>query len=257
VAERVIRVGSGPPLVWLHAAGGVGEDDAVVGALAARGFEVIAPVGPGFDDLADLDDIADVHDLALWYDDLLGSLGLDGVPVVGHSFGGMVAAELAAHVPSRVGKLVLAAPLGMWRDDEQPADMFVAFPLTIQELLWADPATAPIPAPPSRNDVASSVADVDDPLLAMYLQLVQGMTAVTKFVWPLPDKGLHKRLHRISAPTLVIWGTKDRMVPPSYADDFAAAIPDARVELLDDAGHMVVLEKLDDFADRVAGFVNG
>src|SRR5439155_14782474 len=168
------------------------------------------------------------------------SLGLNGVPVVGHSFGGMVAAELAAHVPSRVSRLVLAAPLGLWNDDEQPADMFVAFPLTIQELLWADPANAPIPAPPSRNDVASSVADVDDPLLAMYLQLVQGMTAVTKFVWPLPDKGLRRRLHRITAPTLVVWGTKDRMVPPSYAEDFAAGIPDARVELLDDAGHMVV-----------------
>ena len=74
---------------------------------------------------------------------------------------------------------------------------------------------------------------------------------MTKFVWPLPDKGLRKRLHRIKAPTLVVWGTKDRMVPPSYADDFAALIPDARVELLDDAGHMVVLERLDAFADLV------
>jgi pimeloyl-ACP methyl ester carboxylesterase len=170
----------------------------------------------------------------------------------------MVAAELAAHVPHRVSRLVLAAPMGLWRDDEQPADMFPAFPLDIQDLLWADPANAPIPAPPSRNEVAAgSPEDVDDPLLAMYLQLVQGMTAVTKFVWPLPDKGLRKRLHRITAPTLLVWGTKDRMVPPSYADDFAALIPDARVELLDDAGHMVVLERLDDFADRVAGFVRG
>ena len=255
MAERVIRVGSGPPLVWMHAAAGVGDNDPTVGALAARGFEVIAPVCPGFDDLADLDDIADVHDLALWYDDLFDSLGLEGVPVVGHSFGGMVAAELASHVPARVSRLVLAAPFGLWRDDEQPADMFPAFPLTIQELLWADPANAPIPAPPTRNELAGDISGVDDPVLAMYLQLVQGMTAVTKFVWPLPDKGLRKRLHRIKAPTLVVWGTKDRMVPPSYAEDFARMLPDARVELLDDAGHMVVLEKLDEFADLVAGFV--
>jgi pimeloyl-ACP methyl ester carboxylesterase len=82
------------------------------------------------------------------------------------------------------------------------------------------------------------------------------MTAVTKFVWPLPDKGLRKRLHRIKAPTLVVWGTKDRMVPPSYADDFARMIPDAHVEQLDDAGHMVVLEQEEKFADLTAGFIN-
>jgi pimeloyl-ACP methyl ester carboxylesterase len=158
---------------------------------------------------------------------------------------------LAAHVPHRVSRLVLAAPIGLWRDDEPVADMFPAFPLEIQDLLWADPAKAVLPPPPTRQ----AIEGVDDPLLAMFLQMTTGMTAVGKFMWPIPDKGLRKRLHRISAPTLVLWGAKDRLVPPSYADDFAAAIPDARAEILDDAGHMVVLERLDDFVAMTAEFV--
>jgi len=251
VAGRVIRVGSGPPLVWLHNAGGVTELDPVVLALADQGYEVIAPVCPGFDSLDEIDDIRDVHDLALWYDDLFTDLGLDGASVVAHSFGGMIAAELAAHVPHRVGRLVLAAPVGLWRDDEPMADMFPAFPLEIQDLLWADPSKAVLPPPPARTDIEG----VDDPLLAMFLQMTTGMTAVGKFMWPIPDKGLRRRLHRVTAPTLIAWGAKDKLIPASYADDFVAAIPNARAELLDDAGHMVVLERLDDFISLVAGFL--
>ncbi len=251
VAGRVIRVGSGEPLVWLHNAGGVSELDPVVMALADKGYEVIAPVCPGFDALEELDDIRDIHDLALWYDDLLESLGLNGVSIVAHSFGGMIAAELAAHVPYRVGKLVLASPVGLWRDEEPVADMFPAFPLEIQDLLWADPAKAVMPPPPTRQDIEG----VDDPLLAMFLQMTTGMTAVGKFMWPIPDKGLRRRLHRIAAPTLIVWGAKDKLIPVSYADDFAAGIPNCSAEILDDAGHMVVLERLDDFVTLAADFV--
>lgn len=251
VAGRIARVGEGPPLVWFHNAGGVSELDPVVLGLAGLGYEVIAPVCPGFDALEELDDIRDIHDLALWYDDLFAAHGLDGVPVVAHSFGAMVAAELAAHVPHRVGQLVLAAPLGLWRDDAPVADMFPAFPLEIQDLLWADPSKAILPPPPTRQ----SIDGIDDPLLAMFLQMTTGMTAVGKFIWPIPDKGLDRRLHRISAPTLLVWGAKDKLVPASYADEFAAGIPDARVEILDDAGHMVILERLDAFIDLVGAFL--
>jgi pimeloyl-ACP methyl ester carboxylesterase len=235
----------------MHNAGGVSEIDPVVAALSALGYEVVAPVCPGFDALEDVDDIRDVHDLALWYDDLFTALDLDGVPVVAHSFGGMIAAELAAHVPHRVGRLVLASPVGLWRDEEPMADMFPAFPLEIQDLLWADPSKAVLPAPPARTDIEG----VDDPLLAMFLQMTTGMTAVGKFMWPIPDKGLRRRLHRITAPTLIVWGAKDKLIPASYADDFAAGIPDARVEILDDAGHMVILERLDDFVGAVDAFL--
>lgn len=250
IAVSVQRSGDGQPVVFLHSAAGLSEGDPFVAALAER-HDVISPVHPGFEDLDHLDAIRDVHDLALYYDDLLGSLGFDSVPVVGHSFGGMIAAELAAHVPQRVSKLVLIAPFGLWSEEHPGEDMFTAFPLTIHELLWADPsAHAPVPA--------AAGSDVMEPeRLEMLLGLLQGMTAAGKFLWPLPDKGLARRLHRVSAPTLVVWGAKDRLLPSAYADDFAALIGDSRVEIVDDGGHMVTFEKPGEVAELVSNFLSG
>jgi pimeloyl-ACP methyl ester carboxylesterase len=234
--------------VYLHAAGGITEGDPMLAALAER-HDVFAPVHPGFDDLAELDDIRDVHDLALYYDDLLEALGLDAVAVVGHSFGGMIAAELAAHVPKRVARLVLISPFGLWRDDLPVADLFVAFPTEVHELLWADPsAHREALSPPSGETLPPEQ-------LAALLGLLQGLTAAGKFLWPIPDKGLRRRLHRISAPTLLIWGDHDRLVPPAYASDFAAAIPRARAEVVAGAGHMVPVEKQDEVVGLIESFL--
>src|SRR5438132_12451755 len=104
--QIVFRTGDGPPLVWLHSLYGVEPDSPVVDELA-RDFTVYAPLAPGFADLDDLGDIRDIHDLALHYDDTLEALGLDTAVVAGHSFGAMLAAELAAHVPARVKQLIL------------------------------------------------------------------------------------------------------------------------------------------------------
>jgi pimeloyl-ACP methyl ester carboxylesterase len=106
---QVHRAGQGPTVVWLHGPHGVRKNDPVIAELAKR-YAVVAPVAPGFNDVDELGDIRDVHDLALHYDDVLEALGLDGIALVGHSFGAMIAAELAAHVPKRVARLVLPSP---------------------------------------------------------------------------------------------------------------------------------------------------
>src|SRR5689334_21406914 len=94
----VYTVGDGPPLVWCHSLYGVDADAPLIERLAAT-HTVFAPVAPGFTDLADLDELRDIHDLALHYDDILTGLGLTYTTVAGHSFGAMIAAELAAHYP--------------------------------------------------------------------------------------------------------------------------------------------------------------
>ena len=77
-----------------------------------------------------------------------------------------------------------------------------------------------------------------------------------KFVWPIPDRGLKKRIHRIAAPTLIIWGAADNVIAPDYAREFANRIAAARIELIDDAGHLPHLERPDEVARLVNGFLN-
>jgi pimeloyl-ACP methyl ester carboxylesterase len=78
-----------------------------------------------------------------------------------------------------------------------------------------------------------------------------------KFVWPIPDKGLKKRIHRITAPTLIIWGEGDKLISSAYADEFASRIADSRVEIIKGAGHVPQWEQLDQVAPIVTAFLNG
>ena len=82
------------------------------------------------------------------------------------------------------------------------------------------------------------------------------LAAAGKFLWPLPDKGLARRAYRIKAPTLILWGEQDQINPPSYADDFQRLIADSRIETLPNAGHLLMLEQLDAFANAITSFLN-
>jgi pimeloyl-ACP methyl ester carboxylesterase len=227
--QVVYLEGSGPPLVWLHSLYGVEADARIVEALA-RDHSVYAPLAPGFADLAELDPIRDIHDLALHYDDLLEALRLDSAILAGHSLGAMVAAEIASHAPKRVSRLVLASPLGLWNDSYPVEDIFSVPAAEMPTLLYADMAHAPVTGGSGKPDVETIVA------------LARGMATVARFLWPIPDRGLSRRLHRIQAPTLVIHGALDRFVPVEYADEFVSRLPDASREIIPGAGHMVFSE---------------
>jgi pimeloyl-ACP methyl ester carboxylesterase len=256
ITAKIFESGEGEPLLFLHSGSGITASDPLVAALASS-HKVIAPRHPGFVDPDELEELRDVHDLALYHDELLDKLGLDSVTVVGHSFGGMIAAELAAHVPNRVKKLVLAAPIGLWNDDEPAADFFTAFPFGMADLLWHDvsspEAVAAMTAMAQGDDEEASQSD--DPLTAMMLRVLPGLVTLGKYIWPLPDKGLSRRLRRIKAPTLVVWGEKDKLVPSSYADAFVAKIGDARAAFIPDAGHMAPYERTADFVALVDTFL--
>lgn len=255
ITATIYEGGEGDPVVFLHSAGGITPSDPLVNALAAE-RRVIAPRHPGFVDPEEISELRDVHDLALYHDELFNGLGLETAAVVGHSFGGMVAAELAAHFPRRVSKLVLAAPVGLWNDEYPMADLFTAFPFSIHDLLWGDHASPE--AQQAMADMARSIAEqgAEDPMVAMLLRTLPGLITLGKYVWPIPDRGLSRRLRRITAPTLIVWGEKDKLLPSRYADDFVARIPDARVEFIPDAGHMAPYERTDQFVRLVSDFLS-
>src|SRR5262245_27184611 len=231
--SKVIRAGQGPVVVWLHGPHGLRGHDPVIAELAKR-HSVVAPLAPGFADLAELDAIGNVHDLALHYDDVLHALGLDGVTLIGHSFGAMIAAELAALFPRRGARLVLISPIGLWLDQHPLPDMFAVPYMTIDTVLWKSGKPVPAMADPAdepNNPVERQVA------------IAQALTTVAKFVWPLPDRGLARRLPRIVAQTLIIAGADDRFVPSRYVEEFAARIPAARTAIIPDAAHMAPYEQ--------------
>jgi pimeloyl-ACP methyl ester carboxylesterase len=245
VHQLVYQGGEGPPLLWLHGIGGIEPARPLVERLAKR-HTVLAPLSPGFSDLAELAEIDDMHDLAIYYDDLLDALELDEVAVAGHSFGAMVAAELAAHYPKRVTQLVLISPFGLWNDAYPVVDLFAYTPAQMPELLYANPANAPA-------TVSANGEEVDVEAL---VAVAQSMTTVAKFMWPIPDRGLARRLRRISAPTLVVFGEADAFVPPRYADDFVSAIAGSSSQPISGAGHMAPAEDPDAVLSAIDGFLH-
>src|SRR5712692_6270383 len=238
VATRVKVAGSGPPLVFLHGAYGLQWDPFLDGL--ARSHAVYAPDHPGTTPGApdSLKPIDTLWDLVLYYYELFDALGLDAPGVVGHSFGGMVAAEIAATNPGRVSRLVLIDPIGLWRNDV-PVRNWMATPLAeLPRYLFADPEG------PLGKMIAAAALDAGDAAMDMQIQIMWSLACTGKFVWPIPDKGLKKRLHRIAAPTLIIWGRQDGIASPVYAEEFASRIAGARVELVENAGHLPHLEQM-------------
>lgn len=244
--NNVLVKGDGRPVVFLH--GLFGQMwDGLLDDLSA-GHRVYAPAHPGSAEPEDLTRLDHLWDLLLYYDDLFETLGLGRFDLVGHSFGGMVAAEFAATYPDRVGKLVLIDALGLWRDDAPVRDHVAVAQHELPGLLYHD-LQHPV--------VAAVLAGMQDPTanIDATIAVFSTVASTSHFIWPIPERGLAKRLRRIKADTLVVWGAGDRLVPPVYAADFAAAIPNAQVELIDNAGHVPQLEQRDEVAARVTKFL--
>jgi pimeloyl-ACP methyl ester carboxylesterase len=244
----VLIKGHGAPVVYLH--GPFGQEwDEFLDDLSLR-RRVYAPAHAGAEQTEDLDHLDGIPDLLLYYDDLFDSLGLDRVDLIGHSFGGMVAAEYAATFRDRVGKLVLIDAMGLWRDDAPVQDHLLVAPENLARLLFHDL---------SKPEVAAKLAmpTERDAMNAALVQRFGALASTSHFIHPIPERGLKRRLRRIKAKTLILWGAEDALVPPVYAADFAALIPDAYAEIIEDAGHLpqieqrkAVSELLEDFLTR-------
>lgn len=248
VKLRVRVAGSGPQLVYLHPAAGL-VWDSFLDRLAEQ-YQVFAPEFPG-SSVGDPYAIKSLHDwneVLLAYEEAFRALGLNKPILVGQSFGGMMAAELAAMFPALPSRLVLLDAIGLWRDDAPIVNWNEIHPQELPALLFHNPQSAEAQAMLALPD------DFDARIKAMALG-VWTLGCTGKFVWPIPDLGLSRRLHRVDTPTLIVWGEHDRLSPPVYADEYANRIKGSRVVLIPDAGHIPQVEALEPTWREVSSFL--
>jgi pimeloyl-ACP methyl ester carboxylesterase len=232
---EVLREGQGAPLLYLHGEAGIDESAFLDGL--AENHAVIAPRHPGMGRSTGDDHLEDLHDLLYYYLDFLDEAGLRDLGVVGHGLGGMFALELAAMQPERFTKLAVIAPFGLWNPDYPVPDFFTFSPDDLIRASFHEPesqAASALAMPQSEGDVHG------------ILERVKSQRVAAKYLWPIPNRGLKKRIHRVRPQTLLIWGESDGIVPPQYASDFAGLLPSASVKSIAGAGHLPQLEKPSD-----------
>jgi pimeloyl-ACP methyl ester carboxylesterase len=245
---HVWQAGSGAPILFLHGAGGLLRDNPFLDQLAQR-YHVFAPEWPGYGESTGEELLEDMLDFALHGWDLVDALGLGQPHLVGHSMGGMIAAEMACLAPREVAKLALVAPAGVWMDEHPIPDIFAMLPYQLAEVLFHDPAAG--------QQLLTGGADLSDleALKDFYLVNQRRLSMAGKILFPIPNRRLSKRLYRLTAETLLVWGAADRLIVPAYAERWKALIPGARVETVGAAGHMLPYEQPQALVRALAGFL--
>jgi pimeloyl-ACP methyl ester carboxylesterase len=245
---RVLEAGSGEPLVFLHGAGGLLAENPFLDQLAGR-YHVFAPELPGYGESTGEELLDDMLDFALHGWDVIDALGQARPHLVGHSMGGMIAAEMACLAPRDLTKLVLVDPAGLWLDEHPIPDVFSLLPFQFAELLFHD----------SERGAALLTGGVDfsnvDALRDFYIGNARRMGMAGKILFPIPDRHLSRRLYRLTAPTLIAWGGSDRLIPRVYAERWAALVPHGEVVTFEHAGHMLPYEQPAEFVAAVQRFL--
>ncbi len=249
IACDVREAGSGPPLLYLHGAGGLFAEEPLLEGLATR-FHVVAPEWPGYGEQETEGAIEDMLDFALHGWDVIDALDLDAPPhVVGHSMGGMIAAEMACLNPAGLARLVLVSPVGLWIDEHPIPDIFAMLPFELAQVLFHDPKTG--------EKVLTQGLDFTnmDALQDFLVGNARRLGTAGKILFPIPNRRLAKRLYRLSAEVLLIWGREDKLVPPVYAERWQALLPSSELALVDAAGHMVPYEQTEAVLEATRKFL--
>jgi pimeloyl-ACP methyl ester carboxylesterase len=223
--------GEGEPVVLWHGAGTFTGWDWI--KPLADGYRLIAPVHPGYGESEDDPQITSIQDYVMTYLDLFDQLGLETFSLVGHSLGGWMAATFASQHARRLRKLVLVSPAGLRVPEAPTADLFRILPAELLPMLVAD-----------MRFFAGKLPD--QPTIDMIVGQFREMTSTARVAWERNyDPKLPRYLHRITVPTLLLWGEQDRIVPAEQAPVWAKSLPNAAIRTVPGTGHLV-LEESDD-----------
>lgn len=224
--------------MYLCGIAGAAVPSPVMHALAAQGWEVVTPTIPGFDGCSGFRPPDDYLGWLTVVWDALDATGALPCAVVGASVGGMLAADLAALRPEAVTKLVLLAPFGIFDEAHPGIDLYALPGEQRMPRLFAKGV------PDGFADRFGELGPDEGPV-ARYLSDI----AAASLLWPLGDRGNAKRLHRIRAPRLTLWGDQDELLPVAVAQRWGGA------EVIAGAGHLLEWDAPEDVAARIATFL--
>jgi pimeloyl-ACP methyl ester carboxylesterase len=250
----VLRRGSGKPILLVHGINPVSPKAPFLDLLAEHG-EVIAPSHPGFGKSLLPENFDTVYDLVHLYREVLDVLPAKAI-VIGFSFGGWIAAELAAGGHPNLDRLVLVDPLGIkigGREERDFPHFFNTDPAELMRRAWHDPGNRRAGIYGLGWQAAIDDAMPDEDMIA----LARNWDSLCLYAWRphMYNPQLKGWLRRIAVPTLVLWGAGDRIVTPEYGRAYAGLIPGARFELVENAGHHPELEQPGAFVAAVSRFL--
>ena len=242
---QIERRGKGPPLLLLPGEEAL-EREAPFLAELAKSYEVIIPSPPGFGRSTRPDWVSGPDDIAYMMLDVVDALGLRDIPVVGFSFGGWIAAEMATKDDGFISKLVLVDAYGIKTGkptEREIADVWLLGAEEVMALKWHDAAKG-------KRDFTSMPED-------QLTIVARDRETFARFGWEpyLHNPKLKHRLHRIKVPTLLIWGENDGIVTPQYGETFRKLIPGARMSVIPQAGHLPHIEQPQAFLAELRKFL--
>jgi len=244
---QVLVGGTGDPLIYLHSSGGetiwLPFHDAL-----SRHFTVIAPANPGVAESEGLDQIDGMEDVIFHYLDFFEAMGLEKANIVGLSLGGWIALEFAMRYPERVNKLIIVDAAGLYVEGAPVADLFayLSKPARIREIVFNDP-----------DSFIAQMASPNVPTPEQAVLAYRSFTAAARIGWDtyFTNPKMPERLRRIKAPTLIIWGENDKLIPVAHGKAYHEKIKNSQLVIIPDCGHMPILEAPEKFVNAVADFI--
>jgi pimeloyl-ACP methyl ester carboxylesterase len=246
---RIMRggnsVSSAEPLLFLHGARGASAWLPFFETMS-QNFDLIVPEHPAFGGSDTPDWLDNIGDLAYFYLDLIDALKLPRLNLAGVSLGGWIAAEIAVRNQSALKTLTLICAAGIHVKGVAKGDIFMWSREDFIRNIFHDPKFA-----------EAMLAQV--PSDAELMTEMKNRLATAKLGWQprLYNPDLSKWLHRITVPTLIVWGDDDKVFPLPYGEAYAKHIPGSRLEVLKNAGHTLQIEKADELAALMTSFIAG
>ena len=242
---ELLRGGSGDSLLFLHGAGGIRGWAPYLNALAEK-YDVLAPSHPGFGESDNPDWLDNISDLAYFYLDVIDQLDLRDIHLVGNSLGGWLACEIAVRNSSRLKSLTLVSAAGLRVKGVPMGDIFMMNDEERAHSTFHDPALA-------EQRLGANLSEEEKDIA------LQNFFTTGKLSWNprFHNPDLIKWLHRITVPTMILWGQNDQIFPPEYGEAYQAAIPGSELRIIPECGHLPHQEKLAEFLDGVDAITQG